>query len=434
MGSHIWAKSVGVLVAVLSISGPAAFAQTVADTAPVIFLGHLADNGTGGGATRRTDCKAHVADTLSKLGYVVDQGGDATELHAHHPALPVGIAVRCGYFGRLAITTLAGSAQRWRPEHLRVQNALHSVFNRTSPSPLRQATTEPAVTGPSAPPPAVGLVVRRIDVRPSPGFCSHAARSVLTASGYAIASEQGNDSRVRGTKGGEAILFLCAHPDELIGAVHAGGAGRDHSRAEADRLLTELAAAHVELTRIKDAEARAAAEADNQRACARAAGDPPVPRNSAHLFRLPLRVTFPFTPCRVETATADGQLITLTLDHDRASYVASILEPVADGVDGRILLDQALERLRATLEFPPESENIYEHQGNPAVMVWGRRSHAGQPQTGVVRLVAYQGRIYTQAFWYDPSVDVEVRLKQFSDSFELGRTPPPVRPGDLAAL
>jgi hypothetical protein len=143
----------------------------------------------------------------------------------------------------------------------------------------------------------------------------------------------------------------------------------------------------------------------------------------AHLQGLPLRVVFPFTPCRVETTTSDGRLTSLTLDHDRDSYVASISEPAAGGANGRALLDQALERLRGAQEMSVESENIYDHQGSPAAMVWAARTVAGERQAGVVRLVAYQGRIYTQAFWYDPSADVEARLKRFSDSLALLRTP-----------
>lgn len=424
MGGHIWAQSVGVLVGVMSLSGPAAVAQTVADTAPVIFLGTVSASGTGGFATLRPDCKAHVADTLSKLGYVVDEGGGATELDAHHPTLPVGVSVQCGYIGKLAITTPAGAAERWRPEHLRVRNALHSVFGWGPPTPLRRASTGPAVTGPLAPPAAIAM--QTSDLRPDSGICNEAAQSVLRASGYAVDDRQTSLWRIRGTKGGEAVLFDCLSgpgAGQGIGAVHAGGPGRGHSRAEVDRLLASLVAATTELSRVRDAEERAAGEAGNQRACARAPADPPVDWSIAHLRGLPFRVVFPFMPCRVEIDTAEGRLTSLTLDHDRVSYGATVLQPAASGGDGRRMLEQALQRLRATPEFAPESESIYDHQGNPAVMVWGRRTHAGQPQTGVVRLVAYQGRIYTQAFWYDPSLDVEGRLKRFSDSFEIGGIP-----------
>ncbi len=424
MGGHIWAQSVGVVVGVMSVSAPASVAQTVADTAPVIFLGTVSASGTGGFATLRPDCKTHVADTLSKLGYVVDQGGGATELDAHHPTLPVGVSVQCGYMGKLAITTPAGAAERWRPEHLRVQNALRSVFGWGSPTPLRRASTGPAVTGPSAPPAA--LAMQTSDLRPDSSICNEAAQSVLRASGYAVVDGQSSLWRIRGTKGGEAVLFDCSSgpgQGQGIGAVHAGGPGRGHSRAEVDRLLASLVAATTELARVRDAEAGVAAAAANQRACARAPSDPPVPWTMAHLQGLPLRVVFPFTPCRVETTTSDGRLTSLTLDHDRDSYVASISEPAAGGANGRALLDQALERLRGAQEMSVESENIYDHQGSPAAMVWAARTVAGERQAGVVRLVAYQGRIYTQAFWYDPSADVEARLKRFSDSLALLRTP-----------
>lgn len=420
MGGHFWGLSVGVVVGLMG--GSSAVAQTVPDTAPVIFLGTVSASGTGGFATQRPDCKAHVTDTLSKLGYVVAQGTSATEVDARHPTLPVGITVQCGYIGRLAITTPANAAERWRPEHLRVQNALHGVFGWGSPTPLRQASIVPAVAGPAAPPAVMAM--RSIDLRPDANDCYSAARSVLTASGYAIAAEQASFPRVRGTKGAEAVLLDCSsEPGRGIGAVHAGGPGREHSREEADRLLASLAGATVELRRVREAEASAAGAAANQRACARAPGDPPEPWSMSHLQGLPLRVAFPFTPCRVETTTSDGRLTSLTLDHNQVSYVASISEPAMRGGNGRALLDQALEGLRGTGEISVESENIYDHHGSPAAMVWAARTVAGERQAGVVRLVAYEGRIYTQAFWYDPSADVEEQLKRFSDSFELRRTP-----------